>query len=208
VGLQAGAPSGQTAFEQKLALAHRALLDTKGLQLQFTSVQPPPRPPWLDALARFLEAAAPVARVLFWAVLALGVLLIVVFIVRELSASRRRAREIPAPVDWRPDAEAARALLEDADRLAEAGRFDEAMHLLLFRSIEDLSTRRPGVVRPALTSRDIAGLAIIPADPREAFRRIAEAVERSFFGGRPARREDFARCRADYETFAFAGEWA
>jgi hypothetical protein len=33
-------------------------------------------------------------------------------------------------------------------------------------------------------------------------------VERSFFGGRPAEAEAFARCRRDYEAFAFAEGWA
>jgi hypothetical protein len=62
-------------------------------------------------------------------------------------------------------------------------------------------------VRPALTSRDIARLEAMPGDARSAFERIAEAVERSFFGGRPAGPEDFGRARADYQAFAFSEGW-
>jgi hypothetical protein len=63
-------------------------------------------------------------------------------------------------------------------------------------------------VRPALTSRDIAGLEAMPPGPRDAFGRIAERVERSFFGGREADADDFAAARRDYEAFAFAEDWA
>ena len=63
-------------------------------------------------------------------------------------------------------------------------------------------------MRPALTSRDIAGLEAMPPGPRRAFARIAERVERSFFGGREVDAADFAAARADYETFAFAEAWA
>ena len=49
------------------------------------------------------------------------------------------------------EAGAARARLADADALAAAGRFAEAVHLLLYRSVDDISDRRPGLVRPAMT---------------------------------------------------------
>ena len=95
----------------------------------------------------------------------------------------------------------------DADALAEQGRFGEAVHLILFRSIDDLAGRKPGSVRPALTSRDIAAMDAIPAPARSAFGHIADVVERSFFGGRPLGQVDFRDCRTAYERFAFAGGW-
>jgi hypothetical protein len=36
---------------------------------------------------------------------------------------------------------------------------------------------------------------------------LAEAVERTFFGGRPADADEFGRARADYQAFAFAEGW-
>jgi hypothetical protein len=57
---------------------------------------------------------------------------------------------------WRPDAAVARVLLADADALAAKGRYAEAAHLLLRRSVQDIEGSRPRLVRPALTSRDIA----------------------------------------------------
>lgn len=48
----------------------------------------------------------------------------------------------------------------------------------------------------------------MPTAAREAFWRIAVAVERSLFGGRPLDAEGFAECRRAYEAFAFAERWA
>ena len=203
------ASDAYTASEQKLAAAHQALLHTRGLQLDFTAAPPPPQvPAWLESLLRGLVALGPILQFVFWGGLALGAALIVWFVTREIMASRWRETKAAAAVDWRPDPAAARALLEDADRLAAAGRFGEAIHLLLFRSIDDLAGRRPGLIRPALTSRDIAGLDQMPAPARGAFGRIAEQVEHSFFGGRPVSADDFAHARGDYETFAFSEGWS
>jgi hypothetical protein len=198
------------ASEQKLAAAHQALLHTRGLQLDFKAApQPPPPPSWIEPLLRALAEIAPIVKFMFWGGLALGAALILWFVAREVWETRlKRKPATAAPADWRPEPEAARALLEEADRLAAAGRFGEAIHLLLFRSIDDIAGRRPGLVRPALTSRDIARLDQMPPPARSAFARIAERVEHSFFGGRPANSEDFAKARGDYEAFAFSEGWS
>ncbi|MBS0360092.1 MAG: hypothetical protein JSR98_01825 [Proteobacteria bacterium] len=204
------ASDAYTASEQKLAAAHKALLQSRGLQLDFAAAaKPPPPPRWLERLFDFLGQLGPLWRVVFWGGLAVGVLLIAWFIYREVRAmgARRRPAGAAPVAPWRPEAEKARALLEEADGLAGAGRFAEAVHLLLFRSIDDIAGYRPGAVRPALTSRDIARLEGMPGAARDAFGRIAERVETSFFGGRAVSREDFAAARGDYEAFAFAEGW-
>ena len=205
------APSEAAAdgAEQKLVQAHKALLETKGLQFDFKTVGQPKMPEWWDDFVRFLDGAAPLLKFVFYGGLIVGGALAAWFIVREILAMRRKGRATPTPaVDWRPEAGAARALLEEADALAAAGRFGEAIHLLLFRSIDDIAGRRPGLLRPALTSRDIAALDQMPSEARTAFARIAQAVERSFFGGRPVAADDFTRARADYEAFAFSEGWS
>jgi hypothetical protein len=194
--------------EQKLVAAHKALLETHGLQFDFKTFTPPEPPGWIEGLLRFLAAIAPILKYVFWGGLIVGALLIAWFILREVVQVRfGRRRKAPAPAVWRPEPDRARALLDEADRLAREGRFDEAIHLLLFRSIDDITGRRPGLVRPALTSRDIARLEAMPSDAAGAFERIAKAVERSFFGGRPSGEDDFTRARLDYEAFAFSGAW-
>jgi hypothetical protein len=108
---------------------------------------------------------------------------------------------------WRIGEEPARQLLGDADALAADGRYSEAAHLLLHRSIAEIDRRRPASVRKALTSRDIAALPAIPSSPADAFRAIVAAVERSLFGGRALDAADWQDCRAAYERFAFAEVW-
>ena len=204
------ASDAYTASEQQLRAAHQALLHTRGLQLDFKAAPPTPPPPaWLESVIRALAALAPIFKFIFWGGVALAAALILWFLVREVLDTRFKRRvAAPAPPDWRPQAAQARALLEEADRLAAGGRFGEAIHLILFRSIEDLAGRRPGLLRPALTSRDIAELEQMPPAARGAFARIAERVEHSLFGGRPMGAEDFARARGDYEAFAFSEGWS
>jgi len=197
-----------------LAAAHDRLLHTPGLQFDFNAVPPPPTlPQWLIALFKLLGNLQPVFEILFWAGVAILIGLIVYFIVREglryYLAARPDARTEPEHgPDWRPPAARARALLADVDRLAAQGLFAEAVHLLLFRSIEDIDARRPRALTPALTSRDIVGLKEIPAAARNAFARITAAVEWSFFGGRTVSAGDFAECRRAYEAFAFPDAWS
>jgi hypothetical protein len=199
--------SGQTA-EQKLALAHAVLLKTEGLQFTFSAMPVQKPPTWLEPIVRFLEAIGPMLQYVFWGGLIAGAALILYFIARELVPESwfRKSIKVTA-TDWRPEPEAARALLEDAEGLAAQGMYEAAIHLLLFRSIDDLAGRRPGVVKPALTSRDIATLEVIPPAPRAAFARLAQTVERTFFGGRAAGAETFAAARQDYAAFAFPEAW-
>jgi len=129
---------------------------------------------------------------------------------------KRRARSVrlngpllgPEPGALRPTAPRALALLKEADRLAAEQRFEEAAHVLLFRTIDDLESHRPRTVRPALTSREIAALEGLPQPARNAFVVIAELVEQSFFGERALGEREFAVCRGAYMTFAAPASWA
>jgi hypothetical protein len=135
-------------------------------------------------------------------------LMVIVTIARTVAARRAALSLQGHGESLRPPARRARALLEEADALAAAGRFDEAAHVLLYRTIDDLEGRRPRAVRPALTSRDIAALEVIPPPARGAFAVIAEVVERSFFGGRRLDAGAFAACRQAYEAFVSPQSWA
>jgi hypothetical protein len=194
------------------ARAHQALLRDTALQFEPTVSKPPHVPDWLVPLGKLLNALAPYLTYVFWGFLILGAALILYFLLREVIATRwpsLKSNQGPrlAGETWRPSAAKARTLLEDADRLAAAGRFAEAVHLILFRSIEDIEGKRPDLISPALTSRDIAGLEGVPQAARETFSQIARVVERSFFGGRPVGAEEFAQCRTAYEGFVFAEAW-
>ena len=197
----------------RVAAAHQSLLREPGLQFDFEALPPPPQmPEWLRTLFRFLGGLQPVFEVLFWVAIAALAAVILYFVVREVIRHHRRRTPKAAgaedgTLDWRPPVARARALLSDADRLAAEGRFAEAVHLLLFRSIEDIDAKRPHAVKPALTSRDILDLTGLPAVVRQALSRLVATVEWSFFGDRPVGAADFAACRRAYEEFAFPDAW-
>lgn len=216
------ATSGGTAAADLVAQAQARLVADKSFQFSLGMFHPPPPPSWLVVLARLVgktlraifpvvRASWPVLRVGVWIALAAGVLAILVMILRAAwrrSPKARPAPAAPAPAaSLRPSARRARALLEDADRLAAEGRFSEAAHVLLFRTIDDLEARPSLGLRPALTSRDIAALADMPAPAQRAFAAIAAHVERSFFGGRVLSAEDFSACRAAFAAFASPESW-
>lgn len=112
-------------------------------------------------------------------------------------------RDISVQDADRPDESEARALLDEADALAGEGRFAEAVHLLLFRSIEDIRARRSGGVPRSLTAREIQSLGDLTQRTREALAPIIALVERSFFGGRPVDADGWKTARASYQSFAF-----
>lgn len=207
------ASPGFDGASDAFARAHGALLRGKDLQFEATAAPKPPNvPDWLVAIGKVLRALAPYLTYVFWGVLILGAAIILYFVARELIVARWPALKpnkgpVLADETWRPTAAKARTLLEDADRLAAAGRFAEAVHLILFRSIEDIEGKRPDLIKPALTSRDIAQLDGVPERVRRTFSEIARVVERSFFGGRAVGADEFAACRKAYEGFAFAEAW-
>jgi hypothetical protein len=170
-------------------------------------------PEWLLAVFRFLARLQPLFELLFWTCIAALACLIIFFAAREAlryyrSHKPRETDPTTAEPDWRLVLARARALLSDADRLAAEGRFAEAVHLLLFRSIEDIDAKRPDAVKPALTSRDILTLSALPAAARRALGRLVAAVEWSYFAGRPVDATVFSECRRAYEEFAFPDSWA
>ena len=188
-----------------------------------TGFPPPPPPPetpgWLLAIGRAIRRAfewlAPAAEPLLWVIGILFILLLLYLFVPAFAAwvddlrFRRKRRAAASEIDLVGQAEAgaARALLAEADALAAAGRYAEAIHLLLYRSVEDISSRRPGLVKPAMTSRDLAAATDLPAVAREAFSRIARAVEISLFGGRAIDGGAWQQCRDAYSDMTVAKNW-
>jgi hypothetical protein len=191
--------------------------------IQFAPVElppPPETPGWLRAIGEFfetimrpfVEALAAAGRVLgmsgqalMWILLALAVALMAFLLWRHLAplAARRRGRP-EKPPEWTPDAGEALALLGDADRLAAEGRYDEATHLLLKRSVGQIAAARPGLLEPSSTAREIAVLPALPEAARTAFATIADRVERSLFALRSLSADDWHAARTAYADFALA----
>lgn len=178
----------------------------------------PKLPEWLLRFMRWLgEALEAVFRPLgdlfglSWpvmqkvAIAAAGVALIAVLwfvVIRPLLGLRRRPKAEEESPDWQPDRDAAVALLGDADRLAAEGRYGEAVHLLLQRSVHHIAEARPDWLSPASTAREIVELPALPWDARQAFATIATRVERSLFALRALDRADWQAARDAYAEFA------
>ncbi len=201
----------QASTAQSVAKAHEALRARADIQFEMAAAKPPEVPEWMRWLGKQLAQLAPVAPWIFWTCVAIGaaiiLYLIVTAILRWLPSRDTAAAAEPDVAEWRPTEKAARALLADAEALASQGRFEEAVHLLLQRSLEDIQRNRPRLLRPALTSREIAGADWMPGIVRRAFTAMAAPVERSLFGGRSLARADWEEARAAYGEFALPGAW-
>lgn len=187
--------------------AHSELLADRDIQFELP-VEPPPTRREVQLPSGGGFDGGPLAQVLFWVAVVLAAAGLLYLIASRVTGWQRRGRDEAAADDgWQIGEEPARRLLGDADALAAEGRYAEAVHLLLHRSIEEIDRRRPATVRKALTSRDIAASPVLPAGPAAAFAAIVGAVERSLFARRALGAEDWAECRGAYQRFAFAGAW-
>ncbi|MXO56109.1 hypothetical protein GRI36_04355 [Altererythrobacter gangjinensis] len=104
--------------------------------------------------------------------------------------------------DWIPEQGEAIALLDEADQLAARGDYDGATHLLLKRSVRQISDARPDWVEPSSTARELAILPALPQAARTAFGTIAGRVERSLFALNKLGVEDWEAARSAYAQFA------
>jgi hypothetical protein len=220
VGLASGGRAFGQAAENGLDQRHSELLARDDLQFSFTPpeeipLREPAQPQpslfgWLDNL---LDAIAPVFTWIFWGAVVLAAAALVWFLGREAWAVRFGWQKKAADktqdqmTDFRPEPARARALLEEADRLAALGQYDEAAHTLLYRSIADIEERAPQAIRKAQTAREIARLPVLPEAVRAAFAPITRAVEQSWFGGRKLDAEIYQACRKAYADFALPASW-
>ncbi len=191
--------------------------------IQFEEIQlvlpEPYEPGWFEqALTSFFgflgEILAPVGAllglswpVLQWVLLALVVVFVLYLIARTvgpLAGRNRKSKEATSEPEWQPDRAQSTALLEDADRLAAEGRFDEATHLLLKRSVGQIAEARPDWVDPSSTARELAALPALSEAARAAFATISQRVESSLFALRSLERADWEAARSAYANFALA----
>ena len=89
--------------------------------------------------------------------------------------------------------------LDSAERLAAAGRFAEAIHVLLLETLSALS--RAAQLAPSLTSREIVARVPLPARARDALSGLVLAVEVSRFGGAAAGERDYHACLERFHAF-------
>jgi hypothetical protein len=185
----------------------------RSTEIQFAPlppIKPPETPAWLESLQRALETLfGPLAKGLISAwpviekVLIAGAVVLALYLAwRLLGPLLGLRRCVRVEEVWTPIREEALALLDDADRLAAEGRYGEAAHLLLQRSVGQIRAARPGALQPASTAREIAALPQLPQAARRAFGIVVERVERSLFALRDLDAGDWSVARAAYADFA------
>jgi hypothetical protein len=210
-------PSAAAQSAGETASAWRTLRDAGDIQFAPVKPKPPPETPgWLKQFGEWLrDLFEPLGRALGmswptlqWVLLGLAVLLalaVLWFLLAPVIERLRMRNPTQAEEEWTPDRDAAAALLADADRLAREGRFEEAVHLLLRRSVADIAQSRPDWLLPASTAREIAQFPRLTERARAAFGVIATRVERSLFALRRLDEDDWSAARAAYADFALAG---
>lgn len=226
-GPPAAAPNDASVAPQALPEGWNELRGST--DIQFEPVQPlpppppepPPEPGWFEEMLKSLfeglgDLLSPIGQligiswpVLQWILLALVVLLVLYFIARTVGPLQRKGDNVKdksatSVPEWRPDEEESVALLGDADQLAAEGRYDEATHLLLMRSVIQISEARPDWVEPSSTARELAALPALSNAARTAFGVMSERVERSLFALRALDRSDWDAARKAYADFALA----
>jgi len=196
LGVPAGLAQSPSAVEQ----ARAAVIRQPDLQLQLPTGEEDEPPP--NRRVRIPEWA-------FWVVVAGGVLFILYHlrdVIPGLAAWRGTDR------GWAEEAEEGALLatrspadvLLTADELARAGRYVDAMHVLLLKSLTDIRQRLDEEFADSLTSREILRRARLPAAGATALGEIVLGVERSYFGDHPVGAEDYQACRRHFDELGAA----
>ncbi len=202
--------------DEQLKDAFRSVKRNDSLQFDLPDAPKPPKIGWLEKLGEWLaslfKALGPILEIVFW--IGLGCLLMgAIYIIAQtiyaaVQAGRLKEKSVktdaPPPL-YEPEQKKARILLEEIDALAAQGRYDEAVHVLLHRSIQDIDSNRPNVIRRSLTSREIGTLSILTEKAQTAFSSIAQIVEHSFFGGHSIGKIEFERAREAYSALTASG---
>jgi len=95
-------------------------------------------------------------------------------------------------------------VLEAADELAAAGRFVEAMHVLLLHGLAYMRQRLDQRFSDSLTSREILHGTNLSETARASLRDVVRRVELTYFGQHPAALADYTACRASFNALTRA----
>jgi hypothetical protein len=143
-----------------------------------------------------------VVRVFLWILLGALLLALGVAAVDAVSRSRRRRFTVadePAATPGVKDHRGPSA--DEVESLARAGRYAEAVHLLLQRALAQLE-QRTGPLPRSFTSREILRRSGLDPPDRRPLETLVQTVERSWFGGLPLARDEYERCNAACERLA------
>ena len=92
----------------------------------------------------------------------------------------------------------------EAEVMAQAGDYAEAMHILLLQSVGELRRRLDVAIAVSLTSREIMHKLELTHSARLAFSDIISRVEISYFGSYLPTQADYLACRESFAALALA----
>jgi hypothetical protein len=146
-------------------------------------------------------------------VLAVALCIVAYHLYGTYAFGRRPSKTVDKPlqVSAQPIARPTDAPLPDIDeieRLARAGAFAEAIHLMLLRALEALRRRLGISWAKSLTSREIVRRSELPASDRSALKMLVGAVEISRFGGQSANEQIYRACLDQYRLIGESGAFS
>lgn len=158
--------------------------------------------PWEPAQGRRLEGPSfePGARLVVGLLLALALVGGIAFAYGVARRIRRPAVAAPPPTPaarsappatlppLEPDAPLS---LVEADRLAAAGAYGDAVHALLLVAIVDAARRTSSAFGPSTTARELTRLLPLEGSRHDAFRSLVATVERAVFRGGAVDAEEY-----------------
>lgn len=201
LGLFFSAPSPEAANQ-----AVQRILEDSDYQSAFPGedVRPPerePPPPRKDLLDPLPFSG--LVKVLMYVLIGVAVVLVVVALARRLGGYEADVAAPDATVSSTGQAAVTPAsVLGDIEALAADGRFDEAIHVMLLRTLQIVGRRE--TLTGSLTSREIVREARLGEEARDAVERLVAAVEISLFGGRVPGEVDYRTSLDAYRRFATA----
>jgi hypothetical protein len=169
-----------------------AILAREAIQRDLPMPSDAPRPFKLDPeLVRWLLRAGVIVGIV-----------VIVFSLRDSLPAWDRSRRLATSDDGarRNSGETLAAAGLEADDLAGAGLYGEAMHMLLLRAVGELRDRLRVAFADSLTSREIARRAPLDERGRAAFAGIVGEVEAVVFGEFGADAAAYRACRDKFET--------
>jgi hypothetical protein len=167
------------------------------LQLQLpTGTEPPDG--WNFSLPQI-----PIPPALLWTVLIAGAVAAVYYLFKDSLPVWLRSRQ----GNWQaPDlggaklqSQSASEATQAADELALQGRYVEAMHVLLLKSLADMRRHLNLHFAESLTSREILRKVALSEAGQAALRDIVARVEWTYFGEHEAEASDYEACRGRFD---------
>ena len=146
-----------------------------------------------------------IVRLIVYVILGVALVMVLMWLIRDL---RRGASDAVLEGDEVPEPTIDRGVIErpigDADELARDGRYAEAIHTLLLRTLAELVRATRTRVPASLTSREILARVPLVPEARTALQGLVTAVELSWFGDDVPAAADYERCRREFQRFADA----